>query len=235
MIVEIKLSVDFQVKIPCKPHVTLSDTEMTQYLETLCRTCECCENLISLEPGPEQCEKCLADEEKQEKLEKEAQEKTELKQTRLSLKRTMKPEPEGDLLSSNSKLAKRPKKVKQEEEVDIEDIQDDVSDERNDDDAIDSNDDGQEGSVSSTTTVPVITTTTTTVSPSDTQTSSSDAIAKQKTPQGPASEWSIEDVIQYISSTDPALAVHAELFRKHVSICSSCNRYITLLTAFNNF
>lgn len=35
-------------------------------------------------------------------------------------------------------------------------------------------------------------------------------------PKGPASEWTIEDAIQFITATDPALAVHADLFRKHV-------------------
>lgn len=32
-----------------------------------------------------------------------------------------------------------------------------------------------------------------------------------------ASEWTIEDVIMYIAMADPSLAVHADLFRKHVS------------------
>lgn len=34
-------------------------------------------------------------------------------------------------------------------------------------------------------------------------------------PTGPASEWSIEDVIRYISSLDAALATHSDLFRRH--------------------
>lgn len=36
-------------------------------------------------------------------------------------------------------------------------------------------------------------------------------------PKTAPSEWSIEEVIQYIAATDPALAIHADLFRKHVS------------------
>lgn len=36
-------------------------------------------------------------------------------------------------------------------------------------------------------------------------------------PKGSASEWVIEEVVQFIMSTDPALAVHADVFRKHVS------------------
>lgn len=35
-------------------------------------------------------------------------------------------------------------------------------------------------------------------------------------PKHSPSEWNIEEVIQFIAATDPALAVHADLFRKHV-------------------
>lgn len=35
-------------------------------------------------------------------------------------------------------------------------------------------------------------------------------------PKGPANEWSIEEVIQFITATDSSLGVHADLFRKHV-------------------
>lgn len=37
----------------------------------------------------------------------------------------------------------------------------------------------------------------------------------------PTQEWGIEEVIQFIESTDPCLGVHADLFRKHVSITFS--------------
>lgn len=33
----------------------------------------------------------------------------------------------------------------------------------------------------------------------------------------PVPEWGIEEVIQFIESTDACLGVHADLFRKHVS------------------
>lgn len=36
-------------------------------------------------------------------------------------------------------------------------------------------------------------------------------------PNGNINDWKIEDVIQYISSADSTLAVHADLFRRHVS------------------
>lgn len=31
------------------------------------------------------------------------------------------------------------------------------------------------------------------------------------------SVWSIEDVIQFITTTDPLLGIHADIFRRHVS------------------
>ncbi|KAL0276404.1 UNVERIFIED_CONTAM: hypothetical protein PYX00_003990 [Menopon gallinae] len=50
-----------------------------------------------------------------------------------------------------------------------------------------------------------------------TSTTQSESPPKQNPPKLPAepSEWSIEEVIQHITSTDPALAVHGDLFRKH--------------------
>lgn len=48
-------------------------------------------------------------------------------------------------------------------------------------------------------------------------TSTTHSEAPPKTPADP-SEWSIEDVIQHIAFIDPALGVHADLFRKHVSL-----------------
>ncbi|XP_058840600.1 polycomb protein Scm-like [Topomyia yanbarensis] len=40
-------------------------------------------------------------------------------------------------------------------------------------------------------------------------------IARPQMPRGQPSDWTIEDVIQFIAVQDPALAVHAELFRDH--------------------
>lgn len=45
-------------------------------------------------------------------------------------------------------------------------------------------------------------------------TSTTPSEAPPKTPADP-SEWSIEDVIQYIAFVDPVLGTHADLFRKH--------------------
>lgn len=45
-------------------------------------------------------------------------------------------------------------------------------------------------------------------------------------PNGNINDWKIEDVIQYISTADSTLAVHADLFRRHVS----CEIYFPLKT-----
>lgn len=45
----------------------------------------------------------------------------------------------------------------------------------------------------------------------------SQAVTSPQLPKAAASEWTIEEVIQYIAATDPTLAIHADLFRKHVS------------------
>lgn len=49
-----------------------------------------------------------------------------------------------------------------------------------------------------------------------TSTTPSETPPQIKTSKEP-SEWSIEDVIQYIVYIDPALGVYADLFRNHVS------------------
>lgn len=45
----------------------------------------------------------------------------------------------------------------------------------------------------------------------------SQPVTSPQLPKSAASEWTIEEVIQYIAATDPTLAIHADLFRKHVS------------------
>lgn len=182
---------NFTVKIPCKPNASLTDAQMTQFLQTLCRTCDACENLITLEPGPEQCDKCCADEAKLKEAEQRQKQQTNEAEAEINRK------------SMKRKLS--------ESMTDV--------------------DDGQEENVSSTTTIAVTTATTTisnasdrpaeTVAASLTYTTSSNQslllAVRQKIPERSPNEWSIEDVIQFISNADPALAVHAELFRKHVS------------------
>lgn len=49
-------------------------------------------------------------------------------------------------------------------------------------------------------------------------TSTTQSESPPKLPADP-SDWSIDDVIQHIAFTDPALGSHADLFRKHVRTC----------------
>lgn len=46
----------------------------------------------------------------------------------------------------------------------------------------------------------------------------SSACSRPQMPKGPVTDWSIEDVIQFIAHTDPTLGGHATVFREHVSI-----------------
>lgn len=48
-------------------------------------------------------------------------------------------------------------------------------------------------------------------------------------PTGPPAEWSIEEVIQYITAIDPALKAYADLFRAHVMIAWQA------LSTYDNF
>lgn len=70
--------------------------------------------------------------------------------------------------------------------------------------------------------------TTTTLSVSTTSISSSGNVSTpaaqppigKSTRSTSPSEWSVEDVIEFIAETDSALSIYADLFRKHVSIYS---------------
>lgn len=61
---------NFSVKVPADNN--LSDKEMTRFLRRICETCGACPNLITLEPGPEQCKKCERAREEEEREKKRA-------------------------------------------------------------------------------------------------------------------------------------------------------------------
>lgn len=44
------------------------------------------------------------------------------------------------------------------------------------------------------------------------------ASANVKSPSNDPADWSVDEVMNYLISVDPALNIHAELFRKHVSL-----------------
>lgn len=183
---------------------------MTQFLQTLCRTCQSCENLITLHPDPEQCEKCAVEERKE--AFREQQDEIERK-VKVSIKKSMRYDTESDSSNSDKPLKYTIKKVKNEYcfENDNDLMTIGVSD-------IESIGE-QEENVSSTTAAAITTNTTTTAGSAHTATGSSTPSSDtSKLPTGPPQEWSVEGVIKFIADTDPALAIHAELFRKHVGL-----------------
>ena len=221
---------NLQVKIPWKPNDTLSDAQMTQFLQTICRTCDACENLITLDPGPEQCEKCAEEEEREEQEEeerryKETEQKEKMRQNQL--KKSVKYESESDTSSSDRPLKYTIKKVKNEytyeNDNDLMTIGVSEVESAGEEEQEDEAEEEQEENVSSTTAQAITTTTTTTTGSASLSftgpaTPSSNASSPRLSmPTGPPQEWSVEGVIKFIADTDPALAVHAELFRKHVS------------------
>lgn len=58
----------FTVKIPSSS--SISNTKFAEFLKAICKACETCPNLITLEPGPEKCDSCC----KQEKIENKKKE-----------------------------------------------------------------------------------------------------------------------------------------------------------------
>lgn len=192
---------------------------MTQFLQTVCRTCDSCENLITLDPGPEQCENCAADEQRELLLEQQHQQQTqakrhkEIERKELLRREHMKYETESDSSNSDRPLKYTIRKIKNEYsfENDSELMTIGVSD-------VDSTEE-QEESVSSTTAAANTTNTTTTTGSVSQSNAGSTVLSSEasRLPIGPPQEWSVEGVIKFIADTDPALAVHAELFRKHVS------------------
>lgn len=234
------------MKIPWKPNDMLSHAQMTQFLQIICRTCDSCENLITLDPGPEQCDKCAEEEEKEALLEQEEEEEEEEKRYKeededddderpekvrksfYQLKKSVKYETESDSSNSDRPLKYTIKKVKNEykhqKEDDSELMTIGVSDvESAGEQEQEVEEEEQEENVSSTTAQAIMTTTTTTTGSASLSftgpaTPSSNA---SRLPTGPPQEWSVEGVINFIADTDPALAVHAELFRKHVSFTHS--------------
>lgn len=208
---------------------------MTQFLQTICRTSDSCENLITLDPGPEQCEQCAEEEEREALLEQEEEKKRykeierKEKMRQNQLKRSVKYETESDSSSSDRPLKYTIKKVKNEYtyENDNELMAIGVSDAESAGEE-ENEEDEEEENVSSTTAQAITTiTTTTTGSASLSFTGPATPSSNQSStlPTGPPQEWSVEGVIKFIADTDPALAVHAELFRKHVSNLSSSNFY----------
>ncbi|CAO1405906.1 unnamed protein product [Diamesa serratosioi] len=218
---------NFTVKIPAFTRAKANE-EMKEFLETLLTACHACKNLISLSFDPQQCDKCksaaqalkrpssttknesttspLSPPPKRKNL-FETEKASSSSSSALSTPTTTKIEiaktptkiPSPIQLSTVDTMT--PKKIK-EERIDIPDIPKSPEPETPQTsgamasrprmsievDSQCSNDMSLNNCYSSPT--PII-------------------------PHGTISDWRIEDVIQYISSADTSLAVHADLFRRH--------------------
>lgn len=203
---------------------------MTQFLQTLCQTCGSCLNLITLDPGPEQCDECAAEEEKEIQREREEEEQAkrikEIEEKerfcRNQQKQSIKAETDSNDSICSIEFTKPHNFFEQnvKKEYTFDDDNDVTLAGVSDIESTNSNYD-QEENVSSTVAAISTTTTTTTMGNSSIsfagitkiQTNTS---SETRTKSNSPNEWSVEDVINFIAETDPALSVHADLFRKHV-------------------
>lgn len=232
----------FQVKIPCKQHDVLSDAQMAQFLQTLCQTCGSCLRLITLDPGPEQCDDCAAEEAKELQRERDEETKRQrIKEAQLHAEQLDRIKRELDktnaiwtkfknFLNFIYILVNRDAHVEYDFDED-DDVVEDAIENDDDDDAFAGVSDiesstsnfDQEENVSSTVAAIQAATATSTSTISISSSSNTNNIPaclpnEMKTTKSTSpNEWSVEDVIEFIAETDPALSIHAELFRKHVS------------------
>jgi polycomb protein SCMH1 len=218
-------SKNFTVKIPVFTKEK-ADEEMKGFLESLMGACHACKNLITLELEPEQCEKCSGNENTpahQQTVSSATPPKRQSKGTESPIPKRKKlsfPDSEPSTpvtapstsVSTNSKTSsakeakpaatpiattKHETKIKEERVTpelptfpEPETPQSAGMGERSSEADLDKSMDRPSSSASSP--GPLI-------------------------PSGNINDWKIEDVIQYISTADSSLAVHADLFRRHVS------------------
>lgn len=43
----------------------MNESELAQYFQSICSACKACPNMVTLEAGPEQCDKCVRQEQKE--------------------------------------------------------------------------------------------------------------------------------------------------------------------------
>lgn len=220
-------SKNFTVKIPVFTKEK-ADDEMRGFLESLMGACRACKNLITLSREPEQCEKCSGNENTPAHLIPSTPPKRRLgtdspipKRKKLSfpdsepstpVSTPSSPSTSSSSLNSKSTTSKEatrpaatpvntsPQEIKIKEErvtpelptfPEPETPQSAGMGGRESDADLDKNS-------------------------MDCQSSSASSLSPL-IPSGNINDWKIEDVIQYISTADSSLAVHADLFRRHVS------------------
>lgn len=228
-------SKNFTVKIPpFTKEKEKADDELKNFFESLLNACHACKNLISLTLEPEQCEKCS------EKLENSTLTSsttiTNVTSTppKRQTKGTDSPIPKRKKLNFSDAETSTPINVKESKPI-VSPVVSNIQETKIKEERItpelptfpepetpQSSADMRGGGVEK---------------PSDVETerretdcpSSSASSPGPTIPNGNINDWKIEDVIQYISSADSSLAVHADLFRRHVSMKTHS------LKSFNTF
>lgn len=193
---------NFTVKIPPFNRDKKPDEKMKEFLETLALACKACRNLVTLESEPEQCEKCIGSSpplkrpsrgETSELLVGSAKRKPVFERETATSTTTESP------TSTPNRKASTPMDTTILSSAQIkEELMDPILEDP-------------------TTPKTSMKTAKELMELMDSPINNSN-VASPIIPNGSISDWKIEDVIQYISSADSSLAVHADLFRRHVSL-----------------
>ena len=231
---------NFTVKIPAFTRAKAkANEEMKEFLETLLTACHACKNLISLSFDPQQCEKCktaAATLKRSSSTIKNESPTSPLspppKRKNLSETEKASPSPSSsstitttattnDIKKSPTKIPSpiqisnvdimTPKKIK-EERIEIPDIPKSPEPETPQ----------TSGAMASR---PRMSIEVDSQCSNDMSINSCYSSPTPVIPHGTISDWRIEDVIQYISSADTSLAVHADLFRRHVRVLVKQNHF----------
>lgn len=193
---------NFTVKIPSFHRDKKPDEKMKEFLETLALACKACPNLVTLESEPEQCEKCMGSSpplkrpsrgETSEHLVGSAKRKPYFERETATSTTTESPTSTPNRKASTPAVDTTilsPGQIKEEK---IDPILEDPTTPK----------------TSMKTSMELMELLDSPINNSN--------LASPIIPNGSISDWKIEDVIQYISSSDSSLAVHADLFRRHVS------------------
>lgn len=219
-------SKNFTVKIPVFTKEK-ADEEMKGFLESLMGACHACKNLITLHREPEQCEKCSGNENipshlqpasnsVQPKRQSKGSDSPVPKRKKLSFSDSEQSTPIATPSSSSSSsshntsakeakpvvapVVSNPQEIKIKEERVTPELPTFPEPET-------PQSAGMGGRLSDTD-----------LDKSMDCPSSSASSPSPLIPSGHINDWKIEDVIQYISTADSSLAVHADLFRRHVRI-----------------
>ncbi|XP_055377745.1 polycomb protein Scm isoform X2 [Condylostylus longicornis] len=227
---------NFTVKIP--PHQMKDDKGFSTFLENLCTSCRSCPNLISLEPEPDQCEKCLKSAMKRS-IKSETPPPVQIKKCKSpSVDRD---EPATSTTQNNVEDVNLKDELPSSNEFSTTDVSPPINNlsevpnsttphissaanaaasmpcsstivTASSESTSSSTSSSSSSSSTSSSSSASVSTLSSTVTVNNVATSSNNSVPFLKSTPN---DWSIEEVIQFIAINDPLLAVHADLFRKH--------------------